>query len=340
MAIFKKTPKQAEENSFAKINRVKPLTNALLSTFFIIMAICTVVPVLLVVSISISSSESLAFNGFAWIPFSRSAETAALNAGASELGAWVEGVLGSITFAAYEGLFKTGSQLIDCYKVTIVTTAVHTVLSVLTMAAFAFVLAQQRFSGKKFYSVYLLIPMLFSGGMVPSYIINVNYLHLYDSFWILVLPGMVNTFNVIVLRTFIQSTIPIEMFDAASIDGANEFRVFRSIVLPLSKAGLATIALFVMVGKWNEWFTGMLYIENPKLVPVQTMLTRIQQKLDFIKNNSDYASTMEGQMMIMNMPTEQTRMAILVLSTLPIIFAYPFFQRFFIQGLTIGSVKG
>jgi len=313
MAIFKKTP--VETNSFAKINRVTPLTNAILSAFFIIMAICTVLPVLLVVSISISSSESLAYNGFAFIS-------------------------SSITFAAYEGLFKTGSQLLDCYKVTIVTTAVHTVLSVFTMAAFAFVLAQQRFPGKKFYSIYLLIPMLFSGGMVPSYIINVNYLHLYDSFWILVLPGLVNTFNVIVLRTFIQSTIPVEMFDAAAIDGATEFRVFTSIVLPLSKAGLATIALFVMVGKWNEWFTAMLYIDNPKLVPVQTMLTRIQQKLDFIKNNSDYASTPDGQRLLMSMPTEQTRMAILVVSTLPIIFAYPFFQRFFIQGLTVGSVKG
>ena len=315
MAIFNKNKKPAEDNSFAKINRVKPLTNVLLSLFFTILAIGTVLPVLLVVSISISSSESLAYNGFAFIP-------------------------SSFTFTAYQSLFKTGSQLLDCYKVTIVTTAVHTVLSVFTMAAFAFVLAQQRFPGKKFYSIYLLIPMLFSGGMVPSYIINVNYLHLYDTFWILVLPGLVNTFNVIVLRTFIQSTIPIEMFDAAAIDGANEFRVFRSIVLPLSKAGLATIALFVMVGKWNEWFTGMLYIDNPKLVPVQTMLTRIQQKLDFIKNNSDYASTPDGQRLLMSMPTEQTRMAILVVSTLPIIFAYPFFQRFFIQGLTVGSVKG
>ena len=181
-------------------------------------------------------------------------------------------------------------------------------------------------------------PMLMAGQKMD--IINVNYLHLYDTFWILVQPGLVNTFNVIVLRTFIQSTIPVEMFDAAAIDGASEFRVFRSIVLPLSKAGLATIALFVMVGKWNEWFTGMLYIENPKLVPVQTMLTRIQQKLDFIKNNSDYASTPDGQRLLMSMPTEQTRMAILVVSTLPIIFAYPFFQRFFIQGLTVGSVKG
>ena len=338
MAIFKKKP--VEDNSFAKINRVKPLTNVLLSLFFTILAIGTVLPVLLVVSISISSSESLAYNGFAWIPFSRAVESAALKAGASELSAWFDGVRSSITFTAYESLFKTGSQLLDCYKVTIVTTAVHTALSVFTMAAFAFVLAQQRFSGKKFYSIYLLIPMLFSGGMVPSYIINVNYLHLYDSFWILVLPGLVNTFNVIVLRTFIPSTIPIEMFDAAAIDGANEFRVFRSIVLPLSKAGLATIALFVMVGKWNEWFTGMLYIDNPKLVPVQTMLTRIQQKLDFIKNNSDYASTPDGQRLLMSMPTEQTRMAILVVSTVPIIFAYPFFQRYFIQGRTVGSVKG
>ncbi len=338
MAIFKKKP--AEENSFARINRVKPLTNVLLSIFFIILAIGTVLPVLLVVSISISSSESLAYNGFAWIPFSKTVEAAALKAGASELAAWFDGVRSSVTFTAYTSLFKTGSQLLDCYKVTIATTVVHTFLSVLTMAAFAFVLAQQRFPGKKFYSIYLLIPMLFSGGMVPSYIINVNYLHLYDTFWILVLPGLVNTFNVIVLRTFIQSTIPIEMFDAASIDGANEFRVFTSIVLPLSKAGLATIALFVMVGKWNEWFTGMLYIDNPKLVPVQTMLTRIQQKLDFIKNNSDYASTPDGQRLLMSMPTEQTRMAILVVSTVPIIFAYPFFQRFFIQGLTVGSVKG
>lgn len=307
--------KTVGDNSFAKINRVKPLTNVILSVFFTLLAIGTVLPVLLVVMISISTPESLAYNGFSFFP-------------------------SSVTFTAYEGLFKTGSQLLDCYKVTIATTAVSTVLGVLIMAAFAFVLAQQRFPGKKFYSIFLLITMLFSGGMVPSYIINVNVLGLYDSFWILVLPGLVNTFNVIVLRTFINTTIPLEMFDAAAIDGATEFRVFTSIVLPLSKAGLATIGLFLLVAKWNEWFTGMLYIDNPKLVPVQTMLTRIQQKLDFIKNNSEYASTPDGQRLLMSMPTEQTRMAILVVSTLPIIFAYPFFQRYFIQGLTVGSVKG
>jgi putative aldouronate transport system permease protein len=182
--------------------------------------------------------------------------------------------------------------------------------------------------------------MLFSGGLVPSYIINVNCLHLYDSFWVLVLPSLVNAFNVIVLRTFISTTIPSEMLDAAQIDGANEFRIYTSIVLPLSKAGLATIALFVLVSKWNEWFTGMLYIDNPKLIPLQTMLTRIQQKIDLIKNNSSIASTPDGMALLDSMPTEQTRMAIVMISTLPILFAYPFFQRYFIQGMTIGSVKG
>lgn len=308
--------KQKEElSSFAKINRVKPLTNALLSIFFTILAVGTVLPVILVVMISISTPESLTIKGFSFFPM-------------------------EFTFTAYESLFKTGSQLFDSYVVTIASTAVTTFLSLFVMASYAFVIAQQRFAAKKFYTVYLFFTMLFSGGLVSSYIINVNYLHLYDSFWILVLPSLVNAFNIIVLRTFISTNIPIELFDAAQIDGANEFTTFFQIVLPLSKAGLATIALFVLVAKWNDWFVGMLYIDNAKLIPLQTMLTRIQQKIDFIKNNSDLASTPEGMALLNSMPTEQTRMAIVVISTLPILFAYPFFQRYFIQGMTIGSVKG
>lgn len=303
------------DNAFAKINRVRPATNAAFSIVLGLLAITTVLPMVLVFSISISSSESLTYNGFAFIP-------------------------SAVTFAAYEGLFKAGSQLIDSYIVTIASTLTATVLGVLIMSMYAFVLAQPRFAAKKFYTFILFFTMLFSGGLVPSYIINVNYLHLYDSFWILVVSGMVNAFNVIVLRTFISTTIPAEMMDAAQIDGANEFCIYTRIVLPLSKAGLATIALFVLVTKWNDWFVGMLYIDNPKLIPLQTMLTRIQQKIDFIKNNSSIVSTPDGMALLDSMPTEQTRMAIVVITTLPILFAYPFFQRYFIQGLTIGSVKG
>ena len=307
--------KAKEDNSFLKINRIKPATNAVFSVGMSVIAVLTVVPVVLVFIISITSSESLTYRGFSFFPLSTS-------------------------FIAYNSLFKTGSQLVDSYIVTIVVTAIHTVASVLIMTMYAYVLAQQRFTARKFYTFVVFFTMLFSGGLVPSYIINVNVLHLYDTFWILVLSSMVSAFNIIVLRTFISTTIPIELFDAAQIDGASEFRIFGSIVIPLSKAGLATIGLFVLVGKWNEWFTGMLYIDTPKLVPLQTMLTRIQQQIDFIKNNSSLASSPDGMALLKNMPSEQTRMAILVLTTVPVLFAYPFFQRFFIHGMTIGSVKG
>lgn len=303
------------DNSFAKINRVRPRTNAIISIVMSILALLTILPLVLVISISISTSESLTYNGFALIP-------------------------SDITFTAYQSLFKTGSQLIDSFVVTIGVTLVSTVLGVMIMSMYAFVLAQRRFAARKFYTTLMFITMIFTGGLVPGYIINVNYLHLYDTFWILVLSEMINGFNVIVLRTFITTTIPVEMFDAAQIDGANEFTMYTRIVLPLAKAGLATIGLFLLVTKWNDWFVGMLYIDNPKLVPLQTMLTRIQQKIDFIKNNSSIASTPDGMALLEAMPTEQTRMAIVVITTLPILFAYPYFQRFFIQGLTVGSVKG
>ena len=307
--------KERESNSFAKINRIKPATNAVFTSVMSVVAVATVIPVVLVFIISITSSESLTCRGFSFFPL-------------------------SVNTVAYDNLFKSGSQLVDSYLVTIEVTLLHTFVSVMIMTMYAYVLSQQRFPARKFYTFVVFFTMLFSGGLVPSYIINVNVLHLYDTFWILVLSSMVSAFNIIVLRTFITTTIPIDLFDAAQIDGATEFTIFLDIVLPLSKAGLATIGLFVLVGKWNEWFTGMLYIDNPKLIPLQTMLTRIQQKIDFIKNNSSIASTPDGIAMLKSMPSEQTRMAILVLSTVPILFAYPFFQRYFIQGMTIGSVKG
>ena len=303
------------DNSFARINRIKPGTNAVFSIVLTFIALLTVLPIVLVVMISISTPESLTYCGFSFFPQ-------------------------SISLTAYVSLFKTGSQLLDSYIITIAMTVVSTCLGLLIMSAFAFVLAQQRFGARKIYTVLLFITMIFSGGLTASYIINVNYLKLYDTFWILVLPGLVNAFNIIVLRTFITTTIPLELFDAAAIDGADDFKVFFRIVLPLAKAGLATIALFLMVNKWNEWFTGMLYIDNPKLVPLQTLLTRIQQKIDFVKNNSDIASTPDGMALLEAMPTEQTRMAIVMISTLPIMCTYPFFQRYFIQGMTVGSVKG
>ena len=151
---------------------------------------------------------------------------------------------------------------------------------------------------------------------------------------------IVNAFYIIILRTFIQTTIPDSLIEAATIDGANDFTIYYKIVLPLSKAGLATIGLFSLVGRWNDWFTGMLYIENPKLIPLQTMLYKIQKDIEFIKSNAEISDSVMGLELLRSMPTESTRMAITIIATIPILFAYPFFQRYFIKGLTIGSVKG
>ena len=187
---------------------------------------------------------------------------------------------------------------------------------------------------------YVFFTMLFSGGLVPSYILNVKYLHLYDSFWIYILPGLFGFYNCVILRTFITSTIPDSLFEAAKIDGAGHFRIFFQIVMPLFKAGLATIGLFKLVGNWNDWFTGKLYIDNVNLIPLQTMLMRIMDSIQFIKENTANLSDAQIKQILKDMPTESTRMAITIVSVAPILFAYPFFQRYFVSGLTIGSVKG
>ena len=278
-------------------------------------ALLIVLPLILVVIISFSSAESIVFNGYTFFP-------------------------SKFTLDAYKNLAKTGAQIKNSYIITVFYTFTGTALSLFVMSMFSFVLAQKKFPARKALTFYVFFTMLFSGGLVPSYIMNVRYLHLNDTIWIFLLPGIVNAFYIIILRTFIQTTIPDSLIEAATIDGANDFTIYYKIVLPLSKAGLATIGLFSLVGRWNDWFTGMLYIENPKLIPLQTMLYKIQKDIEFIKSNAEISDSVMGLELLRSMPTESTRMAITIIATIPILFAYPFFQRYFIKGLTIGSVKG
>lgn len=286
-----------------------------LNIFFTIMAIITVLPVALVIIISFSSMDSINKNGYRFIPME-----------------W--------TIEAYTNLLKTGSSIADSYLITIFYTFVGTALSLFVMSMYAYVLAQKEFKLKSVLAFYTFFTTLFSGGLVPSYILNVRYLHLDNTIWIFILPSLVQAFNVIILRTFVQSSIPDSLFDSAKIDGANDWGVYIRIVLPLFKAGLATIGLFNVVSRWNDWFTGMLYIENPKLVPIMTYLQKIQKDIEFLKRNSDLDGSPDAMEMLRNIPTESTRMAITVIATLPLLVMYPFFQKYFIKGMTIGSVKG
>lgn len=304
-----------KNDNINKLNRISFGWNFAITSILSIAAMAIIIPLILVMIVSFSSKESISLNGYSFFP-----------------SGW--------TLEAYKSLFKTGSQIFDSFIVTIAHTVLGTFLSLLFMSLYAYVLAQPGFRPRKFYTYLIFFTMLFSGGLVPSYIINTQYLHLYDSFWIFIWPGLISAYNIIILRTFIQTSIPTSLFEAARIDGANDLTIFFRIVLPLFKAGLATIGLFNVVGRWNDWFTGMLYIENPKLIPLQTMLTKIQANIDFIKQNSSAVSGPDGLALIRSMPVESFRMAVVVVITVPILFAYPFFQQYFVQGITIGSIKG
>ncbi len=296
-------------------NEISPKANAIISTVMTALTVIFIIPVLLVIVVSFSTPESLLRNGYTLFP-------------------------DGLTTTTYQYLFKSGRQIAQSYRVTIARTVLGPLISLAVMSMYSYVVAYRSFPARKFYTYFLFFSSIFSGGMVASFIINVRYLHLYDNFLIYILPSAISWFNVIILRTFIQTTIPDSLFEAAKIDGAGDFRIFVQIVLPLFKAGLATIGLFCVVGQWNEWTTALLYIDNPDLVPIQTMLQRIQANINFIKNNSQMSNTQEEQMILNSLPTEGAQMAITTIATVPILCVYPFFQKYFIKGMTIGSVKG
>ena len=300
-----------QDNKFNVIGRG---WNALFTTILCIVSLTMIIPMALVVVVSFSSELSIATKGFSFFP-----ET------------W--------TLEGYRYLAKMGDQVLRSYGITIFYTVTGTLMSLTVMSLYAYVLAQRSFRHHKFMTWILFFTMLFGGGLVPSYILNVRYLHIYDTVWVFLLPSLVSAYNVIILRTFIQTTIPESLFEAARIDGANHFQVFGKIVLPLYKAGLATIGLFNVVGRWNDWFTGVLYIENPNLVPLQTLLQKIQSSIEFIKQNAAVAGTPDGIELMRNLPQQNLRMACMIIIILPVLAAYPFFQRYFVSGLTIGSVK-
>lgn len=313
----KKIRKQQEQEGFTRnrFNSIGRVPNAIITTILSLISLLMIVPMILIVIVSFSSDASISNVGFSFWPAEWSLE-------------------------GYQYLFKMGDQVLDSYLITIFYTITGTVMSLSVMSMFAYVISQRNFVAKKFFTWMLFFTMLFSGGLVPSYILNVRYLNMYDTVWVFLLPSLVSAYNVIILRTFIQTTIPDTLFEAAKIDGAGHFRIFVQIVLPLFKAGLATIGLFNVVARWNDWFTGMLYIDTPQLVPIQTLLQKIQSQIDFLKNNAAVAGTPDGVALLRSLPTQSLRMACMVIIVLPVLMAYPFFQRYFVSGLTIGSVKG
>ena len=300
---FTKKKKKAYNEGFTGI------TNIIANIILAVSAIACVFQFIFVIIISLTSEQSLLEHGYSIFPKEWSLD-------------------------AYKYLLQSGGALAQSYMVTIVVTILGTIINVSMVSSYAYAISRKGFKYRRQFTFLVFFTMLFGGGMVPSYIVMTQVLGLKNTIWALILPLAFNSFNIIVMRTFFQKSVPDSIIESARIDGASEFRIFIKIVIPLALPGIATIALFSTLAYWNDWFNAMLYIDYQNLVPLQHMLMKIEKNMEFIRQNA----MLSGE--VMNaLPQESVRMAMVVVSTLPIACTYPFFQKYFISGLTIGGVK-
>ena len=296
-----------------ELNQIKKSTNVFFNIIFIILSALCIFPIVFVFSISISSETSIQKNGYQLIP--------------QELSA-----------AAYQFLWNERGTILHATFISILVTALGIILSVLLTTPMVYVVSRNTYKLKSFYTWVIFIPMIFNGGMLAGYVVNTNILHLRNSIWALILPLAVSPFNIVICKTFFKTTIPDSIVESAKIDGAGQLRIFAQIILPISKPIIATIALFAAFGYWNDWFQASLYISDKNLQTLQSMLNNIQNNIEYIANNPYGGLSL--QQYKASMPTESVRMAIAIIIVVPIACVYPFFQKYFISGLTIGSVKG
>ncbi|MDO4284569.1 MAG: carbohydrate ABC transporter permease [Eubacteriales bacterium] len=235
---------------------------------------------------------------------------------------------------SYRTIFKSPMAIIRAYGVTIFVTVVGTSLSVFLNTMAGYVLQRKDFAWRNKLSFFYFFTTLFSGGLMPWYILCVRYLHLKDSIWAMILPGIVSVWNILLVKGFTAS-IPFEMTESAKIDGAGDFTIFCKLIWPLSKPVIATIALFTALTYWNDWYNSMLFINNSDLYSLQYQLYKL---INDAKELRKIAS--ESGMVVDTVPIESMKMALTVVVTGPIVLLYPFVQRYFVKGLTLGAVKG
>ena len=296
-----------------QMNRIKPGTNAVFNLVFVLLAAAAILPVVFVFMISISSEESIRQVGYSFLPVEFSNK-------------------------AYLFLWNERGTIFDALLISVLVTCLGMALGILLTTTMGYSLSRPEFKLKQFYTWVIFIPMLFSGGLVASYVVNANILGLRNTLWVLILPLAVSSYNIVICKTFFKSTIPDGIIESAKIDGATQLRTFVSIVVPISKPLFATIALFLCFGYWNDWFLSSLYISNSRLVSLQALLNNIMRSLEYMANNPTAGVSL--QQYKAQMPSESVRMAIAIVIVIPIACAYPFFQKYFISGLTIGAVKG
>lgn len=290
-------------------NQISTGWNIFFNIIIILFCIACIYPVLIVLGTSFTDEHAITKYGYNIIPK-------------------------VFSLKAYKFIFTGTRTMINAYGITIIATVIGTILSVLMVSIYAYPLSRKELKYRKFFTVFLFITMVFGGGMVPWYLVCTRLLHIQNSVQGLILPYLMNSFYVIVLRTFYQTTIPDAIIESARIDGANDITTFFRIVLPLSKPGLATIAIFSSIAYWNDWWLPLMLVSKTQFFNLQYLLRSIMENTQFIQA----ATNIPG--LNLEVPAEGMRMAICVLTIGPIILVYPFFQKYFVQGLTVGSVKG
>ena len=278
-------------------------------TVVTLMALVCLVPFILLISGSFTSEQWIRFHGYALLP-------------------------GEFSLEAYNIIFKTPARIIRAYGVSIMITLIGTFVGLLLTSMTAYVIARPDFKYRNKFSFFFYFTTLFNGGMVSTYIFYIQYLHLKDSYLALILPGMFNVFYLLIMRTFVKA-IPHSLIESAKLDGAGEYRIFFSIILPLLKSGLATIGLFLALGYWNDWYNAMLYLNTDTKYPLQYMLYSIQQQTQALASIASQAG-----IPVQNLPSSSLKLAMAVVATGPIVILYPFVQKYFVAGITIGAVKG
>jgi len=303
------------EDNMNRLNRIHPVTNFIFNAIFLILALCCFLPIIFIFMISITDNDVIKKEGYQIFVTAR-----------------------TFSGKAYEYLWGQRNTILNALWVSVYVTALGTVIGVALTCLLGYVLSRKEHKLNGFLTIMIFIPMVFGGGMAASYVINTQVLKLTDTMWALILPLAVSSWNVTISRTFFKSTIPDSIIESAKMDGASQLTIFFKIVLPISKPVLATIGLFLAFGYWNDWFQAKLYISSDELRSLQSMLNQMQENLSYLTKNPTAGLTASA--LAKSMPQESVRMAIAFVVAVPIACVYPFFQKYFISGLTVGAVKG
>lgn len=295
------------------ISKKEKAAQVVLHVVFILLCLTVIIPFLLIFMSSITEEATLVRDGYSLWP-------------------------GKFSLAAYQYVFRSSGTIMKAFGISLFITVVGTVSCLVITTLFAYPLSRPEFKYRNFFSFVVFFTMLFNGGLVSSYLMWTRYIKIANTIWALILPNLLmSAFNVILMKNFFKANIPNELLEAARMDGAGEFFILAKIVLPLSKAIMATIGLFSAIGYWNDWQNGLYYLtKRTDLFSLQNYLNRMLTDIQFLNSSANVASYAQG----MKLPATSVKMALAVVGVVPIMVLYPFFQKYYVKGITIGAVKG